>query len=150
LVNPDTAKNIALRITLKPDQDGKEVNHSFVFPGSDAVAVRERFKEAIRRILAELQNSTATDTDQSNRQTATTTRPTKPTQSKLPEAIQLRMELLKSNKELQKLHRELVLAGHIGEEEFWANKKASHLYSIRRSIAYVKRLASSRDTTYAS
>ncbi|RKP10094.1 hypothetical protein THASP1DRAFT_28141 [Thamnocephalis sphaerospora] len=137
LVNPDTAKNIALRVTLKPDADGKETNHSFVFPGADAVATREQFKEAIRRALAELQGGSTPGTPAASSGGGTPVpgagngvRPARPPANRLPEAIQLRMELLRSDKDLQRLHRELVMAGHVTEDEFWANKK--HLVDTRK------------------
>ncbi|KAI9596677.1 hypothetical protein BDF19DRAFT_438276, partial [Syncephalis fuscata] len=137
LVNPATAKNIALRITLKAATDGAtEENHSFIFPGGEAVAKREEFKEAIRLKLADLQGAPSTDNVGSNKRSASSgtggnTQPARPSGNRLPEAIRLRVELLKHDIELQKVHRELVIAGHITEEEFWANKK--HLVDNQRT-----------------
>ncbi|KAI8051693.1 hypothetical protein BDF22DRAFT_82963 [Syncephalis plumigaleata] len=136
LVNSATAKNITLRITLKATVDGgAEENHSFVFPGSEAVAKREEFKEAIRVKLADIQGVTSTPSTPGGKRTAngvdTPTASGRPAGGRLPEAIRLRVELLKNDVELQKVHRELVIAGHITEEEFWANKK--HLVDNQRT-----------------
>ena len=46
--------------------------------------------------------------------------------------LELRASLLGKNKRLQQLHTELVLPGHVSEEEFWESRRVSFLESTKK------------------
>ncbi|KAI8353740.1 hypothetical protein B0O80DRAFT_62165 [Mortierella sp. GBAus27b] len=148
-VNAEGAARVMIKIVeIRPD-----VNHGFVFTSSNAMKERNDFKEGISAILAERQlranaaggagasgSSPAGSPSVSDISSAPGT-PKTPSQSKMgsggssssvrrgiagagPSAeLKARFELLKQNKELAMLHKEMVMGKHVSEEEFWETRK---------------------------
>ncbi|KAF8965823.1 RNA polymerase II transcription factor B subunit 1 [Entomortierella lignicola] len=134
-------------VEMRPD-----ISHSFVFTSSDAMKERNSFKEVISTILAERQlratvGATPTTTASSpagSPVVSDTSAPGTPRLNALsrmgpgggsslarrglngagpPVELKARFELLKQNKELATLHKELVMGKHVSEEEFWESRK---------------------------
>ncbi|KAF9201138.1 RNA polymerase II transcription factor B subunit 1 [Haplosporangium sp. Z 27] len=141
-----SAKAMVKIVEMRPD-----VSHSFVFTSSDAMKERNSFKEVISTILAERQlratvGATPTTTASSpagSPVVSDTSAPGTPRLNALsrmgpggsslarrglngagpPVELKARFELLKQNKELATLHKELVMGKHVSEEEFWESRK---------------------------
>ncbi|KAF9359474.1 RNA polymerase II transcription factor B subunit 1 [Mortierella sp. AD094] len=143
-----SAKAIIKIVEMRPD-----ISHSFVFTSSDAMKERNNFKGAISTILAERQlRTTAGSSPAGSPVVSDASAPGTPrlsAQSKLgpgggsggvrrglngtgpPAELKAKFELLKQNKELVTLHKELVMGKHVSEEEFWESRK--HL--LRNKVA---------------
>ncbi|KAG0010230.1 RNA polymerase II transcription factor B subunit 1 [Entomortierella chlamydospora] len=142
-----SAKAIIKVVEMRPD-----ISHSFVFTSTDAMKERNNFKGAISSILAErqLRTNTAASSPAGSPVVSDGSAPGTPklsAQSKLgpgaggvrrglsgtgPSAeLKAKFELLKQNKELVTLHKELVMGKHVSEEEFWESRK--HL--LRNKVA---------------
>ncbi|KAF9113582.1 RNA polymerase II transcription factor B subunit 1 [Mortierella sp. AM989] len=131
-----SAKTIIKVVEMKPD-----TSHSFVFTSADALKERNNFKEGISAIIAERQlRTTAGSSTAGSPVVSDSSAPGTPklmAQSKMgpggvrrglngagPSAeLKARFELLKQNKELAMLHKELVMGKHVSEEEFWESRK---------------------------
>ncbi|KAJ3101341.1 RNA polymerase II transcription factor B subunit 1 [Phlyctochytrium planicorne] len=102
-VNVNSAK-VLLKITQWAQQSQAELNFNFQFVGKDANQNRERVKEVINLEISKnrvMQGGAMSQAD-----------------------IQVRQTLLTKNKELGKLHKDLVLSGLLSEEEFWQNRQS--------------------------
>ncbi|KAJ3118656.1 General transcription factor IIH subunit 1 [Phlyctochytrium bullatum] len=106
---PTWALNVnSPKVLLKVTQwgaDSAEINYNFQFVGKDGVKDREKIKEvlAVEINKNRLKSGSLGTADSQD--------------------FERRKELLNKDKDLAKLHRDLVLAGIIGEEEFWQSRK---------------------------
>ncbi|KAG0027280.1 RNA polymerase II transcription factor B subunit 1 [Podila clonocystis] len=151
-VNAATADKVILKIVeIKPD-----VSHSFYFSSESASKDRDEFKAGISSILSLRQQRAANGGATPSSSGAVpspgggspvisdTSAPGTPkAQAKLvgmkrglngggpTQELKTRFALLKQNKELAGLHRDLVMGKHVSEEEFWESRK--HL--LRNKIA---------------
>ncbi|KAJ3213490.1 RNA polymerase II transcription factor B subunit 1 [Dinochytrium kinnereticum] len=112
-VNVSTAK-VLLKITQWGQGTQPETNYNFQFTGKDAVKDRERVKETLSVEISK--NRVANAANDVTGGSAITS-----------QDIQIRQSLLSKDKELARLHKELVMSGIIGEEEFWLNRKAFNI-----------------------
>ncbi|KAF9437144.1 RNA polymerase II transcription factor B subunit 1 [Entomortierella beljakovae] len=150
-VNAESSAKVMIKVVeIKPD-----TSHSFVFTSGDAVKERNDFKEGISAILAERQlraNATAGGavpspagspviSDSSAPGTPRSATPSRMGPGGVrrtlngagPSAeLKARFELLKQNKEMATLHKELVMGKHVSEEEFWESRK--HLLRNKAAI----------------
>lgn len=153
-VNAATADKVILKIVeIKPD-----VSHSFYFSSESASNDRDEFKAGISSILS-LRQQRAMNGGATPSYSGAAPSPgggggspvisdasapgTPKAQAKLvgmkrglngggpPQELKTRFALLKQNKELAGLHRDLVMGKHVSEEEFWESRK--HL--LRNKIA---------------
>ncbi|KAF9331364.1 RNA polymerase II transcription factor B subunit 1 [Podila minutissima] len=152
-VNAATADKVILKIVeIKPD-----VSHSFYFSSESASKDRDEFKAGISSILS-LRQQRAVNGSATPSYSGAAPSPggggspvisdasapgTPKAQAKLvgmkrglngggpPQELKTRFALLKQNKELAGLHRDLVMGKHVSEEEFWESRK--HL--LRNKIA---------------
>ncbi|KAG0084100.1 RNA polymerase II transcription factor B subunit 1 [Podila epicladia] len=152
-VNAATADKVILKIVeIKPD-----VSHSFYFSSESASKDRDEFKAGISSILS-LRQQRAMNGGATPSYSGAAPSPggggspvisdasapgTPKAQAKLvgmkrglngggpPQELKTRFALLKQNKELAGLHRDLVMGKHVSEEEFWESRK--HL--LRNKIA---------------
>ncbi|KAI8848363.1 hypothetical protein BC829DRAFT_394293 [Chytridium lagenaria] len=111
LVNVSSVK-VLLKITQWSQENQPETNYNFLFIGKDPMKDRERVKEVLSLEISKnrIANGGVT-ADVPGVSTITS------------QDIQIRQSLLTKDKELAKLHKELVMSGIIGEEEFWINRK---------------------------
>ncbi|KAF9939673.1 RNA polymerase II transcription factor B subunit 1 [Modicella reniformis] len=139
-------------VEIKPD-----TSHGFVFTSPNATRERNDFKERISAILAERQlranaggigtpgaavsspvgspsvsdvSAPGTPRPFSQSKTGTIRRGLNGTGPSTD--LKVRFELLKQNKELAMLHKELVMGKHVSEEEFWESRK--HLLRNKTAI----------------
>ncbi|KAI7819218.1 hypothetical protein BC939DRAFT_460590 [Gamsiella multidivaricata] len=146
-VSAETAAKVMIKIVeIKPD-----TSHAFVFTSGNAVKERNDFKDRLSTILAERQiraNVAAGGTGSNGglssgggspviSDASAPGTPKASAQSRMgpggvrrglngsgPSAeLKARFELLKQNKELAMLHKELVMGKHVTEEEFWESRK---------------------------
>ncbi|KAF9425035.1 RNA polymerase II transcription factor B subunit 1 [Podila epigama] len=146
-VNAEGSEKVMLKIAeVKPD-----TNHNFVFSSATASKDRNEFKAGISAILAARQQkamqgntlvgtptssgafpspgASPTITDSSAPGTPKAQAPTKVSGVKRTlnggpsQELKTRFALLKQNKELAGLHRDLVMGKHVSEEEFWECRK---------------------------
>ncbi|KAK3815220.1 MAG: hypothetical protein J3Q66DRAFT_206247 [Benniella sp.] len=150
-----SAKAMIKVVEIKPD-----TSHGFVFTSSNALKERNDFKEGISAILAERNlranansgtpragSSPAGSPSVSDASGSAPGTPKLSAQSKMgpgaarrglnggagpPSELKVRFELLKQNKELAMLHKELVMGKHVSEEEFWESRK--HLLRNKTAI----------------
>lgn len=152
-VNAAGAEKAILKIVeVKPD-----TAHNFIFTSESASKDRDEFKAGISSILSLRQQRTVNGGATLSSSGAAlspggggspvisdTSAPGTPkAQAKLvgmkrglnaggpPQELKTRFALLKQNKELAGLHRDLVMGKHVSEEEFWESRK--HL--LRNKIA---------------
>lgn len=145
-VNAEGSAKVMIKIVeVKPD-----TSHGFIFTSSAALAERDAFKDGISGILATRQaltNANGTSTGgagSSPSAVASSTMsdasaPGTPRMGAVsgpggmrrglasgsgPSAeMKLRFALLKQNKDLAMLHKDLVMGKHVSEEEFWETRK---------------------------
>ncbi|KAG0337485.1 RNA polymerase II transcription factor B subunit 1 [Podila horticola] len=152
-INATGAEKAILKIVeVKPD-----TAHNFIFTSESASKDRDEFKAGISSILSLRQQRTVNGGATPSSSGAApspggggspvisdTSAPGTPkAQAKLvgmrrglnaggpPQELKTRFALLKQNKELAGLHRDLVMGKHVSEEEFWESRK--HL--LRNKIA---------------
>jgi len=151
-----SAKAMIKVVEIKPD-----TSHGFVFTSNNALKERNDFKEGISAILAErnLRANANSGTPRAGSSPAgspsvSDASGSAPGTPKLSSAqfkmgpgaarrglnggagpsseLKVRFELLKQNKELAMLHKELVMGKHVSEEEFWESRK--HLLRNKTAI----------------
>ena len=145
-VNAEGSAKVMIKIVeVKPD-----TSHGFIFTSSAALAERDAFKDGISGILATRQalaNANGTSTgggagsSPSTGASPTMSDASAPGTPRMgagsgaggmrrglngsgPSAeMKLRFALLKQNKDLAMLHKDLVMGKHVSEEEFWETRK---------------------------
>ncbi|KAF9586571.1 RNA polymerase II transcription factor B subunit 1 [Lunasporangiospora selenospora] len=146
-VNAESAEKVKLRIVeIKPD-----TSHNFVFPSTTAVKERNDFKDGISTVLQQRQQRTLNSSNAPTPTASGVSPASSPAVSDVsapgtPRLIaqarmgggalrkgpigaghsaelKVRFELLKQNKELAALHKDLVMGKHVTEEEFWETRK---------------------------
>ncbi|PSR81186.1 hypothetical protein PHLCEN_2v6521 [Hermanssonia centrifuga] len=144
------AAQVRLKIGLVSDDAGH--NFTFTSPQAVAVTERERFKGELTNIISRNRSGVATPTVPAPITPSATQAPTgvpsprpplaisRPSTSRAPSVAsdsrtagtpvndptsdyRLRKKVLVSNTELAALHRELVMGGHITENEFWEGRE---------------------------
>jgi transcription initiation factor TFIIH subunit 1 len=155
------------RVMLKIALYEIDSEYLFIFTAESeekAFKEREAIKDALAQILGRLKTQskptvTTEATAPSNEVTKIVSpTPLEPTtmNSKVEtvitkEELKWRATLLAKNKDLLRLHKELVLPGHITEEEFWASRKhllgAQHLQAKQKKGLPSSLLADIRPTT---
>ncbi|KAJ3415519.1 RNA polymerase II transcription factor B subunit 1 [Chytridiales sp. JEL 0842] len=116
LVNVVSSKSskVLLKVTQWGTGEQGEVNYNFQFVGADPVADREKVKEVLAvHISAQRANPSAAGPCGAQAANNTITY----------HDIPLRQALLAKDKELSKLHRELVISGTISEADFWSSRQ---------------------------
>ncbi|KAK9729663.1 RNA polymerase II transcription factor B subunit 1 [Basidiobolus ranarum] len=124
-VSPASSAKIMLKLTVS--DKGVELSYTFNFVSQNARTDREQIKDKITEILARV--LTATDlntlpkpTGASDSSSASSVQPqTRPAVSAID--LKIRQNLLSRNEELGKLHQQLVVSGHISQEEFWETRQ---------------------------
>ena len=139
-----------LKVALYPETaGGPEAARTFSFEGPNATGDRDQFKDAITNILQKIraktsQTQTASGSRESTPLASESTAPKKTDSDTVKQALtsedlKMRISLLK-NKELGLLHQQLVLGGHISEEEFWETRQVRlsyrSLYRLDPSCTY--------------
>ncbi|KAG0348075.1 RNA polymerase II transcription factor B subunit 1 [Podila humilis] len=163
LVSLETATKVSLRIV----ESKNERNHSFNFTSRTAAKDRDDFKTSITSIIALRQQRAASNSTPSSlgatsspgggspsmSDSSAPGTPRIQTQVKLAGAkrglggngpsldLMTRASLLKQNKELAGLHRDLVMGKHVTEEEFWESRK--HLLRNKAAIDHQRKGQSS-------
>ncbi|KAF9375499.1 RNA polymerase II transcription factor B subunit 1 [Podila verticillata] len=161
-VNAAGSEKVILKIVeIKPD-----TNHNFIFSSESASEDREKFKAGITSILSLRQQRTmnggATPSSSGAApspgggspvisDTSAPGTPKTQAQAKLgarrglgtgpSQELKTRLALLKQNKELAGLHRDLVMGKHVSEEEFWENRK--HLIENKSAMDHQQKGQSS-------
>ncbi|KAJ3086843.1 RNA polymerase II transcription factor B subunit 1 [Quaeritorhiza haematococci] len=120
-VNLPGSGKVLLKITTWAQGSTPETSYNFTFTSSSAAAEREKVKDRLAEVIGQQRGSTPVS------------RPSSPAVSTgggssgrgvlSQQEIQARQTLLSKNKELAKLHRQLVIGGVITEEDFWENRK---------------------------
>lgn len=107
-VNATSSDKVMLRLNLAEKLPDGTDGYTFNFPGSlqEAAENRDALKDIVGAALKEAQRKNVNSISQPSNM------PTK-------EDLELRMELLKSDKALAKLHMELVKGEFCSEEDFW-------------------------------
>jgi hypothetical protein len=121
---PGSAKAL-LRITSVDDATFQFQFSPSAASGLDAQGERDRFKDALAQALV------------AQRSAPESRAPTPPIDMSLPparplskEEIRRRQQILSSDPDLRRLHRELVVGRQISEEEFWETRKVrNYLYA---------------------
>ncbi|RKO85770.1 hypothetical protein BDK51DRAFT_31433, partial [Blyttiomyces helicus] len=130
LVNVAGSGKVLIKVTLWEQPPHPEANHTFTFTASSALQDREQVKNVLGEQLATATRPLTAPTVVNS--TAGGKRPVAkraaevvaPAAAGLTAAnIQARRSLLSSRKDLADLHRELVIAGFVSEEEFWATRQ---------------------------
>jgi hypothetical protein len=117
VVNSKSSK-VLLKVTQWGNGDQGEANYNFQFNGQDAVGDREKLKESLAvHITAQRSNQPARNTPAA-------------TNSLTYHDIPLRQALLAKDKELSKLHRELVISGTLSEADFWSSRQVRGLVPL--------------------
>ncbi|KAI9145061.1 hypothetical protein BKA69DRAFT_1052917 [Paraphysoderma sedebokerense] len=122
-----TAKKVMLKISASIGS--KDEDYTFTFTSNSATEERETVKDIIVNHLSSRKPSSAPATPLSSSgnpsapATSQSSRPGTTSVVKLNQEFQLRDALLKQHKSLKRLHQELVLGGHVTEEEFWESRK---------------------------
>ncbi|KAJ1345399.1 hypothetical protein BSLG_000912 [Batrachochytrium salamandrivorans] len=129
---------VLLKLSLWPVGDTPEITHNFAFSGgATAEADRDRIKDIIAtRIAANRQMaglasaSTASAavhpiSDATPRSVSAVSTPTSASHKTAltVQDIQARQTLLSRNKDLAKIHKEIVMGGLISEQDFWSTRR---------------------------
>ncbi|EMD37872.1 hypothetical protein CERSUDRAFT_105750 [Gelatoporia subvermispora B] len=145
------SKEGAAQVRLKVALVGDDTGHNFTFtsPQPVALAEREKFKNELTNIIARNRNASATPAATAPGTPSASVRtssvaplgipsPARPPVSRAASAssdsrgtpandptsdFRLRKKVLLSNAELAALHREMVMGGHISENEFWEGRE---------------------------
>lgn len=141
------APQVRLKVGLVNDDAGH--NFTFTSPQPAALAEREKFKSELTNIIS--RNRSGVGTPAKTPGTPTTPTPANAAKARLPQSAsklagsragsvesrasgtpigddptndyRLRKKVLLANPELAALHRELVMGGHISENEFWEGRE---------------------------
>lgn len=161
-VNAAGSEKVILKIVeIRPD-----TNHNFIFSSESASEDREKFKAGITSILSLRQqramnggtapssSGAAPSPGGGSPVISDTSAPGTPkTQAQArfgarrglgtgpSQELKTRLALLKQNKELAGLHRDLVMGKHVSEEEFWENRK--HLIENKSAMDHQQKGQSS-------
>jgi transcription initiation factor TFIIH subunit 1 len=147
---PSQSGKVMLKIVLNENN----LESLFIFSSIEEQAIKQRdsFKDHLAKILGKLklQSSSLTTPESPSvsriiEPSSSTTQIPNITIRKEPlinkEELRLRASLLSKNRDLLKLHKELVLTGHVTEEEFWDSRK--HLLLTQEVLAKQKKGLSS-------
>ncbi|KAI0733145.1 hypothetical protein C8Q72DRAFT_773128 [Fomitopsis betulina] len=155
------APQVRLKVGLVSDDAGH--NFTFTSPQPGALAEREKFKSELTNIIS--RNRSGVGTPAQTPGTPATPVPANASKARLPQSAsklahsrgtsadprasgtpighdptndyRLRKKVLLSNPDLAALHRELVMGGHISENEFWEGRE--HLILAQAAAASQKR-----------
>lgn len=144
------APQVRLKVGLVSDEAGH--NFTFTSPQPAALAEREKFKSELTNIIS--RNRSGVGTPAQTPGTPATPTPVNAAKARLPHSasklalsraasvdsrasgtpvgndptndFRLRKKVLLANPELAALHRELVMGGHISENEFWEGREVNH------------------------
>lgn len=144
------APQVRLKVGLVSDDAGH--NFTFTSPQPGALAEREKFKSELTNIIS--RNRSGVGTPAQTPGTPATPVPANASKARLPQSAsklahsrgtsadprasgtpighdptndyRLRKKVLLSNPDLAALHRELVMGGHISENEFWEGREVTH------------------------
>lgn len=144
------APQVRLKVGLVSDDAGH--NFTFTSPQAAALAEREKFKSELTNIIS--RNRSGVGTPAKTPGTPVTPTPANAAKARLPQSAsklghsraasvdsrasgtpvgndptndyRLRKKVLLANPELATLHRELVMGGHISENEFWEGREVNY------------------------
>lgn len=128
-----------LKVLINGPPNKKEQSRTFTFMSDTPVADRDAMKDALAAALQKIYQKKQAQ-QQQQQQIAShiadgITNKDEHTKLLSSQEIQIRREILKKNKDLMKLHMELVLNGLISEEEFWSIRKVIYkIYKLKFNI----------------
>ncbi|KAI9357959.1 hypothetical protein DFJ73DRAFT_622504 [Zopfochytrium polystomum] len=137
------------KVILKLTQTGNpaDINYNFHFAGTDAIKDRERVKELLVTVIGRnlLQAGNTGSPGIGTPKGGRLAEPSKGNERKQStitfEDIKVRQALLAKNKDLARLHRELVIGGVVSEDDFWQSR--SEMLATQQWQAFQKRGTSS-------
>ncbi|KAJ8322704.1 hypothetical protein BDV3_006971 [Batrachochytrium dendrobatidis] len=113
---------VLLKLSLWPVGDTPETNHNFSFPNpATAESDRDHIKDYLATRIAAVRQRSATPA--SAKPTSLPRTASATTSSLTLQDLQARQALLSKNKDLAKLHKEIVIGGLISEQDFWNTRQ---------------------------
>lgn len=136
-ISPPTAAKVSLKITLFD-----ETSHVFRFtggsPSTDEAVMKEKAldeRQSVQDHITRLVNAyrLSSSRQNSNESLASGKSSTGSRTNLSQDEIKARQALLARDASLRKMHRELVMMGHLSEEEFWETRRVSEHFVLRKN-----------------